>query len=136
MSKTTGALAPVQSPLQTVRGDLAEAVDQATPAGALRAGIDRLEALAAEHPEFELSIAGSLKNLTEELTTLAAAPGGGPRIAERLRRLENELRARVARSPLYKPTPQPRESAFGPSPQPGPMAGRYPWLDPSNGLPR
>jgi hypothetical protein len=54
-----------------------------------------LETLAAEHPEFELSITTALKNLREELTAFAAAPNGGPRISARLWQLENEKCARV-----------------------------------------
>jgi hypothetical protein len=139
MSKTT-PLTPLPSPLEVVHDEVASAIDNATPTGAFEAGFRRLQALASEHPELELSIATALKNLTEELTTLAAAPGGGPRIAVRLRLLENEMRARVARPNIYTPTPQPKESAFGPAPKPRPLDGRsmgvnYPHLD-SFGMPR
>jgi hypothetical protein len=106
----------MQSPLQSVRDELAEAVEQATPIGALRTGIDRLETFAAEHPEFAQSIIGELTNLRAELVAFAGVPNGGGRIAERLRRLELEMHARISRPNIYVPTP-PRPSAF-PSPQP------------------
>jgi hypothetical protein len=136
MSKpATGPLSPIPTPLEAVHDEVASAIAEATPSGAFETGFRRLQAFAMEHPEFELSIVTAVKNLREELAAFAATSGGGPRIAARLRLLENELRGRVGRPDTYTPTP-PRPSAFGPSPQPGPMAGRYPWLDPSSGLPR
>jgi hypothetical protein len=134
MSKpATGPLSPGPSPLQSVRNELDEAVEQATPTGALRAGIDRLETFAAEHPEFAQSIIVELKNLREEFVALAGAPNGGGRIAERLRRLELEMHARISRPNIYRPTP-PRPSAF-PEPKPS-IQQRYPWVDQSSGLPK
>jgi|GEM_PF-3951294 len=140
MSKpATGPLSPVPSPLQSVRNELAEAVEQATPTGALRAGIDRLETLAAAHPELEPAITAELRNLRAEFVAFAGAPNGGGQIAERLRRLELEMHARISGpTNIYRPMP-PRPSAF-PAPRPerfpaGIAGGAYPHLD-SSGNPR
>jgi len=93
--------------------ELAEAVDRATPAGALRTGIARLEALATEHPELQLGITIALKNLKEELAGLAAAANGGPRITARLRQFENDLRAGLCGPNIYIPTfPAPKPPRF------------------------
>jgi hypothetical protein len=131
MSKATGPLNPVPSLLETARDELAAAIEQSTPGGGFAAGCQRLEALAAEHPEIAPGIAASLRNMREELTALAATGAGG-RIAERLRRLEADICGSLDR-PRFKLTPENQPSAFGPPPQPRPLGGRsmgvtYPYL--------
>lgn len=122
MSRATGALSPIPSPLEAVHDEVASAIANATPLGAFESGFRRLQTLASEHPEFELSVIGALKNVKAELMTLAAAPNGGPRIDLRLRQLENELRSRVARPNIYTPMPS-RPSAFPTPPPPKYPAG-------------
>ena len=138
MNKSTGPLSPVPNPLEAVHDEVASAIANATPLGAFEAGFRRLQALASEHPAFEATIIGALKNLRGELVAFAAT-SGGPRIAARLGQLELEMRARVGRSPVYVPTPD-RPSVFGPTPKPRVLDGRsfsasYPHLD-SSGNPR
>jgi hypothetical protein len=139
-TKSTGPLAPTQSPLEAVHDEVASAIANATPSGAFETGFCRLQALASEHPAFELSIITALKNLKEELMTFASAPNGGPRIAARLRQLENELHGRLSRPNVYTPTLPPKEPVFPAPVAPKHLAGigdprSYPWLD-STGSPR
>jgi hypothetical protein len=114
MSKPTGPLAPTQSPLQTVRDELAAAIEESTPVGAFAAGCQRLEAIAAEHPETAPGIAASLTNLRAEFRTFAAVGNGGA-ISDRLTRLENEVRAQLGRpNNIYTPIARAKESMFPP----------------------
>jgi hypothetical protein len=132
MSKATGPLSPVPSPLEAVRDELAAAIEGSAPVGAFAAGCQRLEALAAEHPEIAPGIVADLRNMRAELAALAATGAGG-RIAERLRRLESEIHSGLDR-PRFKLTPENQPSAFGPPPAPRPLGGRsmgvtYPYLE-------
>lgn len=135
MSKATNPL----NPFDAIADDVARMIDDVTPAGAFAVGRKAFEEMIAAHPESATSIAGELRNIASELQ-VSAAIGNGGAVAGRLQRLIHDLRGRLARPPLYVPTPQPKESAFGPSPKPRPMDGRsmaatYPHLD-SFGMPR
>jgi hypothetical protein len=130
MSKTT-PLTPLSSPLQTVRDELAAAIEESTPVSAFAAGCQRLEAIAAEHPEIAPGIVAALRNMRAEFTAFAAVGNGGG-IADRLRKLQAEIRAGLDR-PRFKLTPENQPSAFGPPPAPRPLGGRslgvtYPYL--------
>ena len=130
-TKPTGALSPVPSPLESVHAEIGSAIAEVTVIGAFEAGYQRLEALATERPETAPGIVSALHNLRAEFTAFAAVGNGGG-IADRLRRLEGEIRAGLDR-PRFKLTPENQPSAFGPPPKPRPMGGRslgvtYPYL--------
>jgi hypothetical protein len=120
--------------LSATARDVFKEIQRAAVVGAALDGLRGLEELREQTPHAGPQIDAGLHDLLPRLTELAAR-GDGKGLAAELAALKLRAQAGAVLPKPYTPTP-PRPSAFGPSPQPGPMAGRYPWLDQSSGLPR